>query len=114
MPHAPALHIPCWPIAVVQGVPSATAAFLHVPDVTSQVSTVQSLPSSHVASSGVLVQAPVAALHVSTVHQTPSSHGGSVWQVAEQPSQFTVLPSSHCSPGSMIPLPQGGPAHTPD
>src|SRR6516225_7361968 len=31
---------------------------------------------------------------------------GSVMQVDEQPSPLVVLPSSHCSPGSMLPLPQ--------
>jgi len=28
------------------------------------------------------------------------------WQVALHPSPFAVLPSSHCSPGSIDPLPQ--------
>src|SRR5262249_22451186 len=28
------------------------------------------------------------------------------WQLASQPSRFAVFPSSHCSPGSRIPLPQ--------
>src|SRR5262245_52184822 len=29
-----------------------------------------------------------------------------IWHVEEQPSPFAVLPSSHCSPGSTMPLPQ--------
>jgi len=37
-----------------------------------------------------------------------SLHGepaGSKWQVELQQSPFSVLPSSHCSPGSTLPLP---------
>src|SRR2546426_416398 len=33
---------------------------------------------------------------------------GSSWQLAEQPSPDTVLPSSHCSPASTTPSPQRG------
>src|SRR5215510_11826611 len=47
-------------------------------------------------------------LHTSSVHALPSSaHGaaGVSWHVESQQSPFCVLPSSHCSPGSTLPLP---------
>src|SRR5206468_2974237 len=37
-----------------------------------------------------------------------SRYEGSHWQVDEQPSPDTVLPSSHCSPASTTPLPHSG------
>src|SRR5207244_148060 len=47
---------------------------------------------------------------VREAEQQPVSGGlvlpPSVWQVALQPSPAAVLPSSHCSPGSTVPLPQ--------
>ena len=69
----------------------------------------------------VPVQTPLA-LHVSLyVHAVASSHAEPtfvIWHVDEQQSPFTVLPSSHCSPGSRMPLPHvflhfpAGPAST--
>src|SRR5215472_7911935 len=48
-------------------------------------------------------------LHVSPLVQVLwSLHGepaGSKWQVELQQSPFSVLPSSHCSPGSTLPFP---------
>src|SRR6266571_7205536 len=44
----------------------------------------------------------------SPVSHRPLPQNDSTWQVAEQPSPFLVLASSHCSPGSSTPLP-----HTP-
>jgi hypothetical protein len=49
------------------------------------------------------------------VHVPVSEHPSnpSSWQVAEQPSLLTVLPSSHCSPISMMSLPHSIAAATP-
>src|SRR6516225_2930510 len=47
-----------------------------------------------------------------TLHTSPSPHlvpSGSIWQVGEQQSPAAVLPSSHVSPASTIPLPQIAP-----
>src|SRR5262245_33505801 len=61
---------------------------------------------------GVWLQTPPA-LHASVVQASPSSvHGdpaASRWHWAEQQSPFAVLPSSHCSPASITPLPHTGP-----
>jgi hypothetical protein len=40
---------------------------------------------------------------LSCAHAPPS-----VWHVALQPSPLIVLPSSHCSPASTMPLPHTG------
>jgi hypothetical protein len=56
------------------------------------------------------VQVPVA-LQTSVLHGKPSLVQGlplgSYWQADEQQSPFDVLPSSHCSPASIVELPQG-------
>src|SRR2546425_1069885 len=71
---------------------------------------VQALPSLHAATVGVPpphTPAPsqvVAARHGVALGQ--AWRAGSNWQVGEQQSPATVLPSSHCSPGSRTPLPQ--------
>ena len=54
--------------------------------------------------------------HSSGGSRLPSPQTTSLWQVAEQPSPFSVFPSSHVSPVSTLPLPQNGPQvneHTP-
>ena len=59
------------------------------------------------------VQAP-APSHTSSVQTLPSSAQAlppdSSWQVEEQQSPPSVLPSSHCSPGSTTPLPHTTPS----
>ena len=51
-----------------------------------------------------------ATVHWSVVQMSPSSvqalPGASRWQSGEQQSPAVVLPSSHCSPASWVPLPQ--------
>src|SRR6266576_3592802 len=72
--------------------------------------TVQTLPSLHALKVGVPPPQTPAPLHVVAVRHTfVPVHGapaGSNWQVDEQQSPSSVLPSSHCSPGSTTPLPQ--------
>ena len=46
---------------------------------------------------------------LSVWHTTTFGWGVSFWQVEEQPSPLLVLPSSHCSPVSTMPLPQTAP-----
>jgi hypothetical protein len=74
--------------------------------------TVQKSPSSHGAVLFGCVQTP-APLQTSLVHRLPSLAqalpDASNWQVDEQQSPSTLLPSSHCSPGSRMPLPHGMP-----
>ena len=45
---------------------------------------------------------------VQTLGAPTHDHPGSIPQVAEQPSPFAVLPSSHCLPSSTLPSPQMG------
>src|SRR5512144_3271427 len=74
---------------------------------------VQRSPSSQVVPSGLFgwTHTPTA-LHWSLVHTLPSSaHGNPITSnvhVAEQQSPLLLLPSSHCSGPSGIPLPQKG------
>src|SRR2546425_404408 len=82
-------HVPPWQVSLcVQLLPSLQGAvfatWLHVP-APSQTSSVHGFVSAG-------------------VHAAPAA---SYWQVDEQQSPSTVLPSSHCSPGSMMPLPHG-------
>src|SRR5206468_12901137 len=71
---------------------------------------VQALPSLHVAMVGVPPpHTPASSQVVSAKHGFVPVHGaptGSSWHVESQQSPATVLPSSHCSPGSTMPLPQ--------
>src|SRR6266566_1445433 len=78
--------------------------------------TVHSLPSSHRPLLGGCTQFP-APSHTSSVqmllssgHQPPGFSGR---QDDEQQSPSKTLPSSHCSPGSTIPLPQWLPENVP-
>src|SRR3989454_108699 len=71
---------------------------------------VQALPSLHAATVGVPPPHTPAPSHVAAVRQgvglAQGAPAGSNWHVDEQQSPATVLPSSHCSPGSRTPLPQ--------
>ena len=53
-----------------------------------------------------VVASSVAIVVLSTLTSTRGA--ASIWQLEEQPSPDTVLPSSHVSPGSITPLPQLG------
>jgi hypothetical protein len=66
----------------------------------SQVSApLQKTPSSQDVPAGAVEQTDGDALLSQVQHV-------STWQVSLHPSPLTVLPSSHCSPASRIPLPQ--------
>src|SRR5439155_17567055 len=108
-----------WPQPTVGGVQKSVVQTLassqvfgtptHAP--LKQVSaTVQTLPSLHALKVGVPPPQTPAPSHVVAVRHTfVPVHGapaGSNWQVDEQQSPSSVLPSSHCSPGSTTPLPQ--------
>jgi hypothetical protein len=56
----------------------------------------------------LLVSTHVLPQHLSPFVQSESDvqEALSVWHVLEQPSPSIVLPSSHCSPVSMVPSPQ--------
>ena len=108
--HVPAPQASC----CVQALPSSqttpvssVGSDTHSPVRSSQRSAVQPLPSSH-ETEGPGTQAP--SLHAPLpVQSRPSSHvcpPGSNWHDGEQQSPDSALPSSHCSPGSMLPLPQ--------
>src|SRR5881392_1529518 len=87
---------------------SQASALLRWPQPT--VGGVQKSPSLHALKVGVPPPHTPAPLHVVAVRHTfVPVHGapaGSNWQVDEQQSPSSVLPSSHCSPGSTTPLPQ--------
>src|SRR5882724_11074519 len=78
--------------------------------------TVHSLPSSHRPLLGGCTQFPPPS-HTSSVQMLPSSGhqppGFSGRQDDEQQSPSKTLPSSHCSPGSRVPLPQWLPKNVP-
>src|SRR5258705_13822097 len=98
--HTPTLH---WSPAAEQ----LRGAPVHVPPLQASF-TVQKRPSSHETVLFGCEHAP-APLQTSFVQRLPSlAHAepdDSNWHDDEQQSPSTVLPSSHCSIGSMMPLP---------
>lgn len=101
------LHVPAHapePVHAVRGETGVPVTALHVPTRPGRAH------ASHWPLHAVSQQTPSMQLPerhcVPTLHVAPLAR--SLRQVFEQPSRETVLPSSHSSPGSTVPLPQPG------
>src|SRR2546426_613309 len=95
-------------------VPAFPAGWVQLFPLPSHTSRVQTLPSAvHAVSDDFLASAGQDALvpvQFSAMSHSPTAERQTVaadssWQVEEQQSPLAVLPSSHCSPASIVPLP---------